>query len=132
MERLLWAGADEHQGRSVVGSDQRRIAARLRRQPILQVLTKYQITDDIQVGGLATYPSKIYAARCWPRTRAQRSELLAVRYFCRRQSRQELPVEALRATTSSTRLTTTPSIKVRPFSSGWPGRVVGVEVAAKF
>ena len=57
----LWRRRAHEQPSGCIGrSDQCRSAARLHRQPILQLADKYKVTDDLEVGGQATYRSKIY------------------------------------------------------------------------
>jgi catecholate siderophore receptor len=57
MERLCRPGADENARRSVGHGVQYRSAARLRCRPVLQ---RPDLTDNFEVGGQATYRSKIY------------------------------------------------------------------------
>ena len=61
------------------------------------VLTEYKLRDDLEVGGQATYRSKIYGGTLLAANAGTvLPELLALRYLPQRQSRQELEVEGVR------------------------------------
>ncbi len=61
LKRLWWLGADEHEGAAVHRANQCRSAslAFIANQSF-NLLTKYKINDMFEIGGQATYRSKIY------------------------------------------------------------------------
>ena len=97
------------------------------------VLTKYKLTDNIEVGGQATYRSKIYGGTCWRRTRHRTSRLLALRQLSSNGKVDKNWKWKVFANNIFNKLYYDAFYQSgAPFVLVAPGRVVGVELAAQF
>src|SRR5215213_7083399 len=105
MERVRWSCADEIGGDEVFGavaataplSDQRRTEACERRAPVFQHVDQipaYRCMGDRRAGSVPLENVRRYVARRQPRHPT--AELLALRYVCGGQDRQELDRKTVR------------------------------------